>query len=192
MLKSLILASASPRRQELLNQIGLKFITDPSDVDEDLPITSDFGNLAAELALRKASAVRVKYENGIILGADTIVVLDNEIFGKPADRNCAREMLSRLSGCWHSVFTGVALVDAAAGYSINQFEESRVKFKNLTESEIQNYIDSGEPMDKAGAYGIQGKGALFVEKICGDYYNIVGLPLFRLNNMLKSFGINLL
>ena len=192
MLKSLILASASPRRQELLNQIGLKFITDPSDIDEDMPATADFGNLVAELALRKALAVSGKYENGIILGADTIVVLDNEIFGKPADRSCARKMLSRLSGCWHSVFTGVALVDAATSHSINQFEESQVKFKNLTESEIQNYIDSGEPMDKAGAYGIQGKGALFVEKICGDYYNIVGLPLFRLNNMLKSFGINLL
>lgn len=192
MLKSLILASASPRRQELLNQIGLKFITDPSDIDETMPTISDFGNLVAKLALKKALAVGEKYENGIILGADTIVVLENEIFGKPADRNCAREMLSRLSGRWHSVFTGVALVDAATSQGINQFEESQVKFKSLTDFEIQHYIDSGEPMDKAGAYGIQGKGALFVEKICGDYYNIVGLPLFRLNNMLKSFGINVL
>jgi septum formation protein len=192
MCKSIILASASLRRQQLLTQIGLEFSVEPSCLDEDLNYEMDFGYLAADMAFQKAMTVAKKHDKGLILGADTIVVLDNEVLGKPTTLREAKEMLHLLSGRWHRVFTGLSLVDAATKHYINEFEESRVKFKDLDSLEIQNYIKTGEPMDKAGAYAIQGKGALLVEKIEGDYYNIVGLPLFKLNSMLAQFDIKIL
>jgi len=192
MCKSLILASASPRRQQLLSQLGLKFSVEPSNLDEDLNLKMEFGPYAASLALKKAMAVAKKHQKGLVLGADTIVVLDDKILGKPHTFEEAQEMLTSLSGRWHRVFTGLSLVDASTKRYVSDFEESRVKFKELSSLEIQNYIKTGEPMDKAGAYGIQGKGALFVEKIEGDYYNIVGLPLFRLSKMLAQFDIKVL
>jgi len=191
MCKSIILASASPRRQQLLSQLGLKFSVEPSCLDENLNYKLDFGPLVAEMAFKKAMAVAKRHEIGLVLGADTIVVLDDMILGKPSTFKEAEEMLNSLSGRWHKVFTGLSLVDAATRRYINEFQESRVKFKDLSSLEIQNYIKTGEPMDKAGAYGIQGKGALFVEKIEGDYYNIVGLPLFKLSEMLAQFDIKI-
>ena len=192
MCKSIILASASLRRQQLLTQIGLEFSVEPSCLDEDLNYEMDFGYLAADMAFQKAMTVAKKHDKGLILGADTIVVLDNDVLGKPTTLREAKEMLHLLSGRWHRVFTGLSLVDAATKHYINEFEESRVKFKDLDSLEIQNYIKTGEPMDKAGAYAIQGKGALLVEKIEGDYYNIVGLPLFKLNLMLAKFDMKIL
>ena len=144
------------------------------------------------MALNKAMAVAKKHKEGIVLGADTIVVLDDKILGKPESAQEAEEMLASLSGRWHRVYTGLSLVDASTKDYVSDFEVSRVKFKELSSSEIQNYIKTGEPMDKAGSYGIQGKGALFVEKIEGDYYNIVGLPLFKLSKMLEQFDIRIL
>lgn len=190
--RPIILASASPRRQQLLLQLGLKFSVEPSYLDENPDTTMDFGPLAAKMAHSKAMAVASKHDEGLVIGADTIVVLDDRILGKPGTFEEAEEMLRILSGRWHKVFTGVSLVDAATKRHIKEFEESRVKFKVLSSLEIQNYIKTGEPMDKAGAYGIQGKGALFIEKIEGDYYNIVGLPLFKLSQMLKHFDITIL
>ncbi|MDD4569372.1 MAG: Maf family protein [Tepidanaerobacteraceae bacterium] len=192
MLEKVILASASPRRQQLLTKIGLDFTVEPSCLDEVLDFDMDFGFMASEMAFKKAMKVAQKHEKALVLGADTIVVLDREILGKPATSLEAKEMLMRLSGRWHRVFTGLSIVDAATKTHLNEFEESWVKFKDLDDIEIKNYIKTGEPMDKAGAYGIQGKGALFVEKIEGDYYNIVGLPLFRLNSMLRYFNIKIL
>ena len=192
MCKSIILASASLRRQQLLTQIGLEFSVEPSCLDEDLNYEMDFGYLAADMAFQKAMTVAKKHDKGLILGADTIVVLDNEVLGKPTTLREAKEMLHLLSGRWHRVFTGLSLIDAASKHYLNEFEESRVKFKNLSSLEIQNYIETREPMDKAGAYAIQGKGALLVEKIEGDYYNIVGLPLFKLNLMLAKFDMKIL
>lgn len=192
MYESIILASASPRRQQLLNKIGIDFIVEPSYLDEELKYELDFGPLTADMAFQKAMTVAKKHREGLVLGADTIVVLDGKILGKPATSQEAKEMLSRLSGRWHRVFTGLSLLDAATDRFLNEFEESRVKFKDLSSLEIHNYIKTGEPMDKAGAYAIQGKGALFVEKIEGDYYNIVGLPLFRLNSMLAHFDMKIL
>ncbi len=190
--ESIILASASPRRQQLLTQIGLNFFVEPSCIDENLNCEMDFGHLVAEIAFQKAAAVAKKHEKGLVLGADTIVVLDEEVLGKPATLQEAEGMLSHLSGRWHRVFTGLTLIDAATNICLKEFEESQVKFKDLSSSEIQNYVETGEPLDKAGAYAIQGKGALFVEKIYGDYYNIVGLPLFKLNTMLIRFGMEIL
>jgi septum formation protein len=192
MYDNIILASASPRRQQLLTKIGLKFSVEPSFIDENIKDDMAFGPLVADMAFQKAMAIAKKYEQGLVIGADTIVVLDSEILGKPSTLQEAKEMLSRLSGRWHRVFTGLSLIDAASKRYLNEFEESRVKFKDISDFEIQNYIKTREPMDKAGAYAIQGKGALLVEKIEGDYYNIVGLPLFKLNLMLAQFDMKIL
>jgi len=190
--KKLILASASPRRKHLLSQLGLDFTVEPSGDEENIYANLPPDVIAVTLAENKARNVAGRHQDGLVLGADTIVVIDGRILGKPRDTGHAMEMLSRLSGRWHSVYTGLALIDAETGSQIKDFEESRVKFKNLSEREIKNYINTGEPLDKAGAYGIQGKGSLLVEKIEGCYYNIVGLPLFKLNTLLLEFGIEIL
>lgn len=192
MSKKLILASASPRRKQLLSQLGLDFTVEPSNDDENIRANLPPEITVVTLAEAKAANVARRHNEGLVLGADTIVVIDGLILGKPRDAGHAREMLSRLSGRWHAVYTGLALIDAETGRLIKDVEESRVKFKNLSKGEIENYINTGEPLDKAGAYGIQGKGALLVEKIEGCYYNIVGLPLFKLNTLLLEFGIKIL
>jgi len=190
--KKLILASASPRRKQLLSQLGLDFTVEPSSGDENIRANLPPEVTAVTLAEAKAVNVACRHNDGLVLGADTIVVIDGRILGKPRDAGHASQMLSWLSGKWHSVYTGLALIDAETGKLIEDFEESRVKFKNLSEREIKSYINTGEPLDKAGAYGIQGKGSLLVEKIEGCYYNIVGLPLFKLNTLLFEFGIKIL
>ncbi|MCF6096590.1 Maf family protein [Thermovorax subterraneus] len=188
----LILASASPRRKELLKQIGLDFEIMPSAIDETVPPGIAPAVAAVKLAENKALNVASRIEDGIVIAADTIVALGDRILGKPKDEEEARKMLESLSGRWHKVFTGIAVIDSSLSRKITDCEESRVKFKNLSSSEIENYIKTGEPMDKAGAYGIQGKGALLVEKIEGCYYNIVGLPVFKLSLLLSNFGIRIL
>ncbi|TYP57618.1 Maf family protein [Thermosediminibacter litoriperuensis] len=192
MAQKLILASASPRRRELLAQLGLDFKVIPSGIDEAFLPSGPPELAAVRLADQKAADVALRAGEGIVIGADTIVVVDDIILGKPEDENNAREMLTRLSGRWHSVYTGIAVIDTASGRKISDYEESRVKFKKLSPREIENYLKTGEPMDKAGGYGIQGKGALLVERIEGCYYNIVGLPLFKLGFMLSHFGVEIL
>lgn len=186
----IILASQSPRRKVLLEQLGLPFEIHPSGIEE--LITSDVPEtIVADLASQKALDVAKHFTNDyLILGADTIVVQDNKILGKPLSARDAKETLLRLSGETHSVFTGVALIhwdqtlNQSACYTF--VEETKVTFSSLLEEEIDAYIQTGSPMDKAGAYGIQDDwGAVFVEKIDGDFYNVVGLPLNRLYHELK-------
>lgn len=176
---NVILASASPRRQELLKRIYEDFSIVPADIDETLPedIGAEFAPIF--LSAEKAEAIAEEYPNDLIIAADTIVISDGEILGKPKDRIDAKRMLQKLSGKTHKVITGCCI---RKGELISTFaEESLVTFFDLSEKEIDDYVDCGASDGKAGAYGIQDTGALFVERIEGDYYNIVGLPLARLN-----------
>jgi septum formation protein len=183
----LILASRSPRRQKLLAQVGLPFAVQPSAVEEVIPPGLSPSAAVQHLALEKAQAVAVDFPKALTLGADTIVVLDGDVLGKPADAAEARAMLQRLSGRTHIVYTGLALVHAAAKHTVTSFEATHVTFGTLTEAEVADYVATGSPMDKAGAYGIQDdRGALFVARIEGDYYNVVGLPLHRLYRLLRD------
>ena len=183
----LYLASQSPRRTELLTQVGIDHTVVSSSYEEpneghDSPI-----EMVKAQALGKARCAVGIPEGGIVLGADTIVVLDNEVLGKPQDEADARQMLERLSGRAHSVVTGVALL--IKGDEVIFHNETKVYFKELAPFEIESYIASGEPMDKAGAYGIQGKGALWVEKIEGSYTNVVGLPVEHVyDELCKALG----
>ena len=184
-MKSLILASGSPRRKEILEQVGLAFRITPSDVEEVITkqVPSD---IVMELSRQKAEDVYAKCvaEEVIVLGADTVVAYGGKILGKPADEADAAKMLRMLSGNVHSVFTGVTLVSDQG--TVSFYEETEVEFYEMSEEEIQGYIASGEPMDKAGSYGIQGKAAAFIKGIRGDYYNVVGLPVARvLKNLQK-------
>lgn len=185
-MQQLVLASSSPRRQELLRQVGLSFIVDPSDVDEHIADPRSPGDLVEQLALRKARAVAERHPDAPVLGADTIVVIDGEVLGKPADQQGAVAMLERLSGRTHQVMTGVAIVQQ--GRALVSHEETAVRFAPLTREQIEWYVKTGEPMDKAGAYGIQGYAAALIEAISGDYFNVVGLPLFRTVKMLSQIG----
>lgn len=190
---TLYLASASPRRAQLIKLLGAKHVViSPTHVDE----THD-GNLAPaeyveQLALDKAKALLPKLpenEQGIIIGADTTVVLENAILGKPNDVDDAKAMLHRLSGNTHIVYTGVAIVDSATGKEHSFVEKTFVTFRELSDKEIADYVASGSPMDKAGSYGIQeDHGAVFVSRIEGDYYNVVGLPLCSLYLALRDFA----
>ncbi|MDE0325212.1 MAG: Maf family protein [Candidatus Poribacteria bacterium] len=189
----LILASASPRRASLLSQIGLTFEVCPSDVVE--PPLSMYSNKSAseitrELALIKARAVAQDRNDGVIIGADTLVSLDGELLGKPSDDADALTMLTHLSGNSHEVVTGVTLIDAATGRNSVWSETTQVYFRELSMTEITTYIASGEASDKAGAYGIQGRGAAFVRRIEGCYFNVVGLPLASLVEHLSNFQSN--
>ncbi|MFZ7102311.1 MAG: Maf family protein [Peptococcaceae bacterium] len=186
---NIILASASPRRQELLRQIKLPFEVKVSNVNEDLAINEKFEIWVQKLALLKAQAVAETIEKGVVIGADTIVVKDNRILGKPGSRGEAADMLNFLSGSIHQVMTGIALIDPEKERNFTDVEITEVRFKELTSQEITAYIASGEPMDKAGAYGIQGLGALLVEGIKGCYFNVVGLPLNRLARGLKVMDV---
>lgn len=189
-----ILASASPRRREILNEAGVMHTVKPSDADENISIALPPEKYVMELALLKGAAVaKDAQKNDIIISADTIVVSDGEIMGKPRDFDDALKMLTKLSGKWHSVLTGYCVIKGSDGEASVKYEETRVKFREITEKEAMHYIRSGECMDKAGAYGIQGKGRLLVERIDGDYFNVVGLPICALAKMLKDdFGIEIL
>ena len=189
-MKKLILASASPRRKLLLEQIGLDFVIIPSTVEEKIDET-DPEKLVAELALLKASDVARSAE-GLVIGADTIVVDGKTVLGKPRSKAEAIAMLQQLSGRQHQVMTGVSVVDTETEEHWVDVEITRVYFRKLTLEEITWYVNSGEPMDKAGAYAIQEKGALFIQGIEGDYFNIVGLPLLKTTQLLSRAGIQIL
>lgn len=174
-MKNIILASASPRRKELLTVAGVDFSVIVKDVDESVPEGTPAEEAAVMTAKKKALAVAQEHPEAIVIGADTIVVIDGRILGKPADKADACAMLRLLSGREHKVITGVCL---ASGNEISAFEKtSIVRFYELSDAEIEAYVDTLEPMDKAGGYGIQGKGCTLVESINGDYFNIVGLPV---------------
>jgi septum formation protein len=184
----LILASASPRRAELLRQIGIPFRQVVSGVDEDLQDPAEPDQHVRTLSRRKAEDVAGRMSSGIVLGADTIVVLDEHILEKPADEKQAAEMLAMLSGRTHEVYTGLTLIDAARSESVSHVEVTEVTFRELTSEEIDAYVATGEPLDKAGAYGIQERGALLVSGIRGCYFNVVGLPLAGLMRVLDGLG----
>ncbi len=178
--ENVILASASPRRRRILESAGLKFVQKPVDIEETIPNGRPPEEIAVELSYRKALAASKEEKDGWIITADTIVVRDGSVLGKPADREDAAHMLTRLSGSRHRVITGFTIVQVQADRFVSGFESTEVEFYPLTGEEINRYIDSGEPMDKAGAYGIQGKGGLFIKRIDGCYFNVVGLPIARL------------
>ena len=184
----LILASQSPRRRLLLKQIGLKFSVRPSSVAEDVLDHESPEQNVRRIALAKALDVAKRVRSGIVVGADTIVVLGSEILGKPRTAVEAKRMLRKLSGRQHVVYTGFALVDASTGRKIVDIERTKVQFRRLNPGEIDEYVASGSPMDKAGAYGIQDDyGAVFVERVEGCFYNVVGFPLTRFYLDLQKF-----
>jgi septum formation protein len=174
----LILASTSPRRAEILRAVGWPFEACAPNVDETRGAEEGPANYVKRLARTKAAAVAARRPDGLVLGADTVVVIEGEILGQPRDAEDAKRMLRLLSGNWHEVLTGVALVRGGiSGCSIVDHETSRVRFAPLSNEEIAWYVGTGEPNGKAGAYAVQGRAALFIEEIQGDYFNIVGLPV---------------
>ena len=187
-MRKIILASASPRRRELLEQIGVLFEVCPSKEDE-LITGNDPGATVEELSRRKCREVFSGIgEDVIVIGADTVVALDGKILGKPKSQADAAHMLSLLRGRTHQVFTGVTVMSRENGRteSVTFHETTQVSFYPMSDKEIQEYVKSGEPMDKAGAYGIQGRFAAFIDRIEGDYYNVVGLPVSRVYRTLKE------
>ena len=186
------LASHSPRRKEILQRVGIDFeIVPRKPVDETITSYDEPANFAETLARKKVqNAILQDGISGIVLGFDTIVYIDGEILGKPKNETEARNYLKKLSGKWHTVYTGVAALEIISGEISSSVERTNVLFSELSEDEIDAYIRSGEPMDKAGAYGIQELGALLVEKVDGCFYNVVGLPLLCLTDVLKVFNID--
>ncbi|MGI6036768.1 MAG: Maf family protein [Limnochordia bacterium] len=192
MLARIILASASPRRLDLLENLGLKPLVLPAQIDEDQVVGETPEETAQACALTKARFIYQQGQKGLIIGADTVVVLEGEVLGKPRDEREAVAMLTKLSGRVHRVITGLALIDGSTGASLADHVITEVTFRSLSPEEIRAYVATGEPLDKAGAYGIQGRGAVLVAGIHGCYFNVVGLPLARLYEMLGHFGCNLL
>ncbi|RJQ36590.1 septum formation protein Maf [Candidatus Microgenomates bacterium] len=190
-MKKIILASASPRRKELLEKIGLKFKVEVSDYKEDLSLKLTPSKLAEFLSLQKAKTIARKHKNEdvIIISADTFVVLGEELIGKPLNDKEAKEILTKLSGKMHLVITGFTIIDNLANKISTRSVITKVYFKKLTNKEIDEYVMSKEPIGKAGAYGIQDKAGVFVKKIEGDFFNIIGMPLCDLTEELKKFGV---
>jgi septum formation protein len=182
-----VLASSSPRRRDLLNLIGIPHEVRPADIDETMRPREAPRRYAERLAREKASAFAVRDPDLITIGADTVVVVNRKVLGKPSDAADAARMLGMLSGREHTVITAVAV---ARGQELRSaIEEVRVKFRRLRDDEIEAYIATGEPMDKAGAYGIQGFGATIVERVEGDYFAVMGLPLARLVGLMRDVGV---
>lgn len=191
-MKKIILASSSPRRLEILRQIGLYFEVKVKEVDETIPAGMPPHQAVCELALRKARGIAQMEPGAVVIGADTIVVHGTRILGKPLDKEDAAATLRSLSGSDHLVITGFCVIEAATGKVVQANETTRVFFRRLTDAEISAYVESSEPMGKAGSYAIQGLGAVLVEKIDGCYFNVVGLPVSRLTEVLKDFGVQVL
>jgi septum formation protein len=186
--KKLILASSSPRRAEILTKEKVKFeIKIPTNCEEE-NIFSDPVTHVLELSKRKAQSVAGEVEDGIILGVDTVVVLDGEILGKPKNKEDALYILKKLSGKTHQVYTGITLTNKSTGKLISGYDLTKVKFNQLDEQKILDYIATGEPMDKAGAYGIQGMGSFLVDHIEGSLDNVIGLPTEKLKEMLSQIA----
>ena len=190
--RTIIMASASPRRKELLTLTGLKFEVDPADHAEDMNLKLSPHELARFLSLEKAKSVAGKYGDAIIIAADTFVVIGGKILGKPHTDEKAKRMLGLLEGRTHSVITGFTVLDTGSGKKLSRSVETRVTFRKLTEKEIDTYVKTKEPLDKAGAYAIQGLGSVLIKKIEGDHFNVIGLPLCALAESLTEFGVRIL
>ncbi len=187
-----ILASASPRRREILSGLGLMFLVQPSSMPEPPPRDGETAlRYAARAARLKAREIGKNHEAGIVIGADTIVVVGNRVMGKPTSREEAASMLRSLGGRWHQVITGVCLLDCGSGKESSAAALSRVHFRRLTPGEIRWYLDKGEYRDKAGSYAIQGHAALFIDRIEGCYFNIVGFPVATFERLCHRMGITL-
>jgi septum formation protein len=182
----LLLASGSPRRKELLQNMNLSFEVIVSDIEETIDETFSPEELVQSLSYQKASSIAQNHPEAFVIGADTVVLLGNQVLGKPTNKENALQMLLKLSGREHYVLTGVTIIKDKQMVSF--YEKTLIEFWSLTHDEIWNYIQSGEPMDKAGAYGIQGLGAYLVKRMNGDYYTVVGLPVARLMRELQKLG----
>ena len=191
-MKKIILASASPRRKEILKVTGLDFIVCASNYEEDFNLSLKPRELARFLSRIKAEAVAHKYDKSIIIAADTFIVLKNRLLGKPHTEKEAEKMLKMLNGKEHSVITGFTIMDTGTSKMLSKSVETKVHFKKLSGEEISAYVRSKEPLDKAGAYAIQGLGAVFIKKIDGDFFNVMGLPLYAVTESLKKFGVDVL
>jgi septum formation protein len=187
-LTPLVLASSSPRRAEILTAVGWPFETHPAGVDETRRAGEPPEDFVRRLAREKAEAVAQSRLFGLVLGADTTVVVDGEVLEKPRDADDARRMLGLLGGRWHEVLTGVALVRAETGRTTVGLERTRVRFAETSEEEIAWHVETGDVLDKAGAYAIQGRAALFIQAIEGDYWNVVGLPVRLVYRLARVFG----
>ena len=189
-MKRIILASASPRRKELLEKLGLKFEVDASNCEEEIDPVLGPDELVRRISITKAKAVAQRHQDAVIIAADTIGVIGKKLLGKPHTADEAGKMLAKISGKSHEVITGFTILDTVTDKIMTGTVSTKVYIKKLTQQEIAAYVQTGEPLDKAGAYGIQGRGAVIVEKIEGDYYNVMGLPLSALTEALIEFGIS--
>lgn len=189
--RKFILASKSPRRVEILKNIGVDFDIIPSDVDEDIPLDGTIVEYVEKLAKLKGEDIGSKVSGSVIISSDTIVVLDGRILTKPLDREDGFNTLKLLSGRIHHVYTSVSIIDQVGGRSIVDHIKTAVQFKDLSDNEIDWYLDTGEPFDKAGSYGIQGKGARFVKRIDGCFFSVMGFPVEKFVEMMDSIGIKI-
>lgn len=190
--KKIILASASPRRKELFGKLGLPFTVEATDYEEDMTLKIPPLKLARILSSGKAMAVAKKHRGGVVIGADTFIVHDNRLLGKPKDEREARKMLRKLSGQRVDILTGLTIINIDSGKKVSLTDITKVYIKKLSPKEITSYIKSGEPMGKAGAFAIQGLGAVIIKRIEGDFMGAMGLPLYILAKELKKMGINVL
>lgn len=190
--KKIILASTSPRRKELIGKLGLSFEVEASDYEEDMSLKMSPSKLAMFLSKGKAMSVAKNHKTGIVIGADTFVVLGNKILGKPKSTQQAKVMLRDLSGKRVDIMTGFTIIDVVSGKKISRVNTVKVYIDKLSDGAIKNYIASGEPMDKAGAFAIQGLGSVIIKRIEGDFTGAMGLPLFALVRELKKFGVKVL
>ncbi len=191
-MRKIILGSRSPRRRELFKILSLPFVTEESDYEEDLTKKLTPKKLAVTMSQGKARAVAKNKKDAIVIAADTLIAFQNKILGKPRSRKHAFAMLSKMSGRVHSVITGYTIIDTKTKKNLSKAIETKVYFRKLKPQEIKNYIKTDQPLDKAGAYGIQGLGQLLIQKIEGDYSNVVGLPLSSLVQSLEKFNVNVL
>jgi septum formation protein len=188
-MRKIILASTSPRRKELLAKTGLRFRAVPSDYEEDMSLKLSPKELAKVLSMGKAEAVAKKYKDAIVIGADTFIAFKNEVLGKPHTPERARMMLKKLNGKANSVITGFSIIDTKTGQRVSRAIVCKVYFRRMTDHEIDAYIKTGEPLERAGAYAVQERGSVFVRKTEGDFFTIMGLPIYELVQELKKFGI---
>jgi septum formation protein len=186
-----ILASASPRRAEILRTLGIDFESISPDIVEEHVDGEAPADFVTRAARAKVAAVAARLDRGLVFGADTVVVIDGRPLGKPSSVESAREMLQMLSGRWHAVMTGIAVRDVEGARELADHDKTLVRFRDLTADEIDAYVATDEPYDKAGAYAIQGRGMLFVEEIAGNYQNVVGLPVPLLQKLVRRLGANL-
>lgn len=191
-MRKIILASSSPRRKELLAKTGLTFVVDPGDYEEDMTLALKPIELAKVLSRGKAESVARQHKDAVIIGADTFIAYQGEVMGKPHTSQKAVARLKQLNGKTHSVITGFTIIDTKTGKSISRAVESRVTLKKMTLKEINAYVKIGEPLERAAGYAIQELGSIFVEKVEGDFFSVIGLPIYALVQELKKFSVKFL